>query len=66
MVVVSHLFLFLWKSFRGRFDSCKSNLPLFGTIISRQSLLNEKYNCRLIEKLYRIMDEVNQDRKDCD
>ena len=28
--------------------------------------LNEKYNCRLIEKLYRIMDEVNQDRKDCD
>lgn len=38
MVVVSHLFLFLWKSFRGRFDSCKSNLPLFGTIISRQSL----------------------------
>nr|WP_110437426.1 hypothetical protein [Butyricicoccus sp. GAM44] len=26
----------------------------------------EKYNCRLIEKLYRIMDEVNQDRKDCD
>ena len=32
MVVVSHLFLFLWKSFRGRFDSWKSNLPLFGTI----------------------------------
>ena len=32
MVVVSHLFLFLWKSFRGRFDSCESNLPLFGTI----------------------------------
>jgi hypothetical protein len=28
--------------------------------------LNEKYNCRLIEKLYRIIDEVNQDRKDCD
>ena len=38
MVVVSHLFLFLWKSFRGRFDSYKSNLPLFGTIISRQPL----------------------------
>ena len=32
MVVVSHLFLFLRKSFRGRFDSCESNLPLFGTI----------------------------------
>ena len=28
--------------------------------------LNEKYNCRLIEKLYRIMDEVNQDRRDCE
>ncbi len=32
MVVVSHLFLFLRKNFRGRFDSCESNLPLFGTI----------------------------------
>ena len=32
MVVVSHLFLSLRKSFRGRFDSCESNLPLFGTI----------------------------------
>mgnify|MGYP007089755526 CR=1 FL=1 len=32
MVVVSHLFLFLWKNFRGRFDSHESNLPLFGTI----------------------------------
>ena len=32
MVVVRHLFLFLRKSFRGRFDSCESNLPLFGTI----------------------------------
>ena len=30
------------------------------------NILNEKYNCRLIEKLYRIMDEVNLDRKDCD
>lgn len=28
--------------------------------------LNEKYNRRLTEKLYRIMAEVNQDRKDCD
>ena len=32
MVVVSHLFLFLRKSFRGRFDLYESNLPLFGTI----------------------------------
>ena len=32
MVVVSHLFLFLWKNFRGRFNSYESNLPLFGTI----------------------------------
>ena len=32
MVVVSHLFFFLRKNFRGRFDSCESNLPLFGTI----------------------------------
>ena len=32
MVVVSHLFLFLWKSFRGGFDSCESNPPLFRTI----------------------------------
>ena len=32
MVVVSHLFLFLQKSFRVRFDSCESNLTLFGTI----------------------------------
>ena len=35
MVVVSHLFLFLWKSLRGRFDSCESNLPLFGTMITK-------------------------------
>ena len=27
MVVVSHLFLFLWKSFRGRCDSYESHLP---------------------------------------
>ncbi len=45
MVVVSHLFLFLWKSFRGRFDSYKSNLPLFGTIISRQPLFLLKIFC---------------------
>ena len=32
MVVVSHLFFFLQKSFRGIFDSCESNMPLFGTI----------------------------------
>lgn len=32
MVVVSHLFLFLRKSFRGRFDLYESNLPLFGNI----------------------------------
>ena len=44
MVVVSHLFLFLWKSFRGRFDSYKSNLPLFGTIISRQPHFRERVN----------------------
>ena len=31
MVVVSHLFLFLCKSFRGRCDSHESHLPLFGT-----------------------------------
>ena len=31
MVVVSHLFLFLCKSFRGRYDSNESHLPLFGT-----------------------------------
>ena len=29
-------------------------------------MLRNLGNCRLIEKLYRIMDEVNQDRKDCD
>lgn len=32
MVVVSHLFLFLWKSFKGRCDSHESHLPLFRTI----------------------------------
>ena len=32
MVVVSHLFLFLWKSFRGRCDSHESHLPLIRTI----------------------------------
>ena len=32
MVVVSHLFIFLWKSFKGRCDSHESHLPLFRTI----------------------------------
>ena len=32
MVVVSHLFFFFAKSFRGRCDSYESHLPLFGTI----------------------------------
>ena len=32
MVVVSHLFFFFAKSFRGRCDSHESHLPLFGTI----------------------------------
>ena len=32
MVVVSHLFFFFAKSFRGRCDSHESHLPLFGAI----------------------------------
>lgn len=47
-----------------------SRLQIFLAFSSDQTVnfesIDEKYNCRLIEKLYRIMDEVNQDRKDCD
>ncbi|EDR46330.1 hypothetical protein DORFOR_02941 [Dorea formicigenerans ATCC 27755] len=32
MVVVSHLFLFLWKNFRDRCDLCESHLSLFENI----------------------------------
>ena len=50
MVVVSHLFLFLRKSFRGRFDSCESNLPLFGTIYfpTAPFLIINSYICYII------------------
>ena len=43
MVVVSHLFLFLWKNFRGRFDSCKSNLPLKLFIIKEKKMANDNH-----------------------